>query len=156
MTQSKKDSIVLALIILMLLALIIGVCSSISACNKVNPTQDTIYQGHPYGWDLLADGCTVLDFNSIYFVDTADMVIYYDNYDQFDVDHEYELNPDNVTEDLTLKIHISENNLIELFNRMLQWLGVKEESLDDSYYIEYMFGIKRINNELWVLYLGKQ
>ena len=72
---------------IIIIALLLGFC----ACGtKYHPTTaQTLESIHPYDWDCIEEGCIPLDFESIYYVDTLNMVIYYDNYDQFDIDNEY-------------------------------------------------------------------
>lgn len=157
MTQRRKDSILLALFTLILLALIIGICASLSACNSntvkvknVIDDTDTLY------WNTWGEeDYTVLDFTSIYFIDTTNMVLCYDNFDQFDIDRVYEETPDNVTEDFTLKLHISKDNMVELINRIFQYMD-ERNNWDNRMYLQSMFGIVEVKGEYWVTYKGKQ
>ena len=135
---------------------IFTVCCYIHSCNA-QTTQDTIQSHvHPFNWDLYEEGYMPLDFESIYYIDTFNMLIYYDNFDQFDMDKEYELNPNNINEDDALVIHINRGNMIELFNRILQYMDPRLDS-DDKIYIQSMFGIgQNDDNEYYISYLGNQ
>lgn len=122
-----------------------------SCANNINTT-DTI-KHYPY-WDLYEEGFTALDFSSIYFIDTTNMCVYYDNYDQFDFDAIKEITPDNINEDGTLILHISKDNLVELMNRILQWIQFKDD-YDESIYVQSMFGIGESDDgKYYITFLG--
>jgi hypothetical protein len=149
--QKLKD-----LIYILLLIGVLFICVKMVLLHKscsANNIQDTI-SPYPYEWDLYEDGCIALNFNSIYYIDTTNMAIYYDDYDQFDMYHEYEINPNNINNDGNLLVHISKDNLVELMNRILQYMSFNND-YDTSHKIESMFGIKEINNSYHVVYLGK-
>lgn len=120
-----------------------------TSCNA-NNTQDTI-EYKKCMWD--DEGFMPLSFENIYYIDTVHMVIYYDNYDQFDMELEYERNPSNINEDSNLILHISRGNLIELMNRILQWMST--DNVEDKYYIESMFGIGETDSgSYYITFLG--
>ena len=139
------------------LFLIIGtlfICTKMlfTSCNA-NNTQDTIEYKNCM-WD--DEGFMPLSFESIYYIDTVNMVVYYDNYDQFDMDNEYERNPENINEDFNLMIHINKATLVELMNRILQWISFDSiKEYDERYYIESMFGIGETDEHTYyITYLG--
>ena len=145
--QRLKDLIYILLTIGVLFICIKMVLINKSCANNTT-TQDTV---SPYEWDLYEAGCTALNFDAIYYIDTTNMCIYYDDYDQFDMDHEYDINPSNINDDGNLMVHISYSNMIELMNRMLQWISEPK----NCYTVQALFGIKEIDNEYYVVYLGK-
>jgi len=137
--------------IISLVVLLYNICT---ACTNNIVNKDSIDSIHPYDWDLYEEGYTALAFDYIYYIDTTNMVIYYDNYDQFDMDFEYERNPNNINEDGTLILHISKDNLVELMNRILQWIQFRNDYAE-SLYTQSMFGIGKTEDGCYyITYLG--
>ena len=154
MTQKRENLFQVFMWLGMVTLIALTIVLTIKKCNAQTTNQSSL--GHPYGWDYLEEGFLPLDFNSIYYIDTANMVVYYDNYDQFDMDNEYEKNPSNINEDGNLVLHISKGNLVELMNRILQWISFDSyKEYDEKYYIEDMFGIGETDTgTYYITFLG--
>lgn len=123
-----------------------------TSCNahNVNDTLSVRQDYHSYS----DEEYIVLDFSSIYFIDTANMVLYYDNYDQFDMDSEYEMNPANINEDYNLMLHIGKDTLMTLINDIIRYMQY-EDDWDTKYYIQSLYGIAMSEDSLYyVSYLG--
>lgn len=128
-----KTKIVLALCVLM--------CA---ACNAQEKPQDEVFNTF-----VQNEFQMMLDFSSIYYIDTQNLVVYYDDGDQFDMDAEFDRNPENINEDGNLILHIDKRTVNELVNRMLQWYDF-DEDYEAQWYIESLFGIEEIDGAYWI------